>query len=98
MAEGPGQGRAALRHKAAELIVAGFFLLLGALVIVDSLRLGIGWQQRRRGERSGGFDLRRRRAQLPDGPQAHLAQNLVAFRRHRSRVITMASSRPACAG
>jgi len=44
MAEGPGQGRAALRHKAAELIVAGFFLLLGALVIVDSLRLGIGWQ------------------------------------------------------
>jgi len=45
MAEGPGQGRAALRHKAAELIVAGFFLLLGALVIVDSLRLGIGWQE-----------------------------------------------------
>jgi len=45
MAEGPGQGRAALRHKAAELIVAGLFLLLGVLVIVDSLRLGIGWQE-----------------------------------------------------
>ena len=45
MAEGPGQGQAALRHKAGELIVACFFLLLGAVVIVDSLRLGIGWQE-----------------------------------------------------
>ena len=39
------EGRTALRHKSAEIIVAALFLLLGALVIVDSLRLGIGWQE-----------------------------------------------------
>jgi hypothetical protein len=36
--------RAAFRVKSAELALAGFFLLLGALVIYDSVRLGIGWR------------------------------------------------------
>jgi putative tricarboxylic transport membrane protein len=37
--------RAAFRRKSAELGVAAFFFLLGAIVIVDSVRLGIGWQE-----------------------------------------------------
>jgi len=36
-------GRVALRHKAAEIIVAALFMAFGALVIADSLRLGSGW-------------------------------------------------------
>ncbi len=48
MSEGPpgsgeasGPGRAAFRRKGAELGVALFFFLIGAIVIVDSARLGI---------------------------------------------------------
>jgi len=37
--------RAAFRRKSAELGVAAFIFLLGAIVIVDSVRLGIGWQE-----------------------------------------------------
>ena len=44
MSEGR-EGRAAFRHKSAEVGVAVLFLLLGALVIYDSVRLGIGWQE-----------------------------------------------------
>jgi hypothetical protein len=44
VSEAPG-GRAALKHKTAELAVAGLFLALGLLVIYDSVRLGIGWQE-----------------------------------------------------
>jgi len=36
-------GRAAFRYKTAELAVAGFFILLGLIVIYDSLRLGAKW-------------------------------------------------------
>lgn len=42
MAEENG-GRAALRMGTAELVVAGLFILLGAVVIFDSLRLGAKW-------------------------------------------------------
>src|SRR5512134_4012360 len=38
-------GQAALRQKSAELAVAALFFLLGAIVISDSVRLGIGWQE-----------------------------------------------------
>ena len=44
MSEGR-EGRAAFRHKGAEITVAALFLLLGALVIYDSIRLGAGWQE-----------------------------------------------------
>ena len=44
MSEDPG-GRPALRHKAAEIGVAALFLSLGLLVIFDSMRLGIGWEE-----------------------------------------------------
>ena len=44
MSEGQ-QVRAAFRRKSAELAVAALFFLLGALVIVDSVRLGFGWQE-----------------------------------------------------
>jgi putative tricarboxylic transport membrane protein len=44
MSEGR-EGRAALRRKSAELVVAALFLLFGAIVIVDSVRLGFGWQE-----------------------------------------------------
>ena len=44
MSEGR-DGRAAFRHKSAEAVVAGLFLALGALVIYDSVRLGLGWQE-----------------------------------------------------
>ena len=40
-----GSDRAAFRTKTAEIVVATLFLLLGALVIYDSLRLGVGWQE-----------------------------------------------------
>jgi putative tricarboxylic transport membrane protein len=36
-------GRAAFRYKTAELAVAAFFFVLGAIVIYDSLRLGMRW-------------------------------------------------------
>ena len=39
------EGRAALRHKSAEIAVAALFFFLGALVIADSVRLGVGWQE-----------------------------------------------------
>ena len=39
------EGRAALRHKSAEIALAALFFFLGALVIADSLRLGVGWQE-----------------------------------------------------
>ena len=39
------EGRAAFRQKSAELAVAALFFLLGAVVIADSVRLGIGWQE-----------------------------------------------------
>ena len=42
MSEGQ-EGRAALRNRSAELGVAAFFLALGAIVIYDSARLGVGW-------------------------------------------------------
>jgi hypothetical protein len=44
MSEGQ-QVRAAFRRKSAELAVAAFIFLLGAIVIVDSVRLGFGWQE-----------------------------------------------------
>jgi putative tricarboxylic transport membrane protein len=44
MSEGQ-DGRVALRHKSAEAVVAALFLVLGALVIYDSVRLGVGWQE-----------------------------------------------------
>ena len=37
------EGRAAARQKSAEMVVAGIFLALGALVIFDSVRLGSTW-------------------------------------------------------
>jgi hypothetical protein len=48
MSEGPrdpGTRRVALRRKGAEIGVAALFFSLGALVIYDSLRLGVGWQE-----------------------------------------------------
>jgi putative tricarboxylic transport membrane protein len=44
MSEGR-QGRAAFRRKSAELAVATLFLLAGAIVIFDSVRLGAGWRE-----------------------------------------------------
>jgi putative tricarboxylic transport membrane protein len=44
MTEGQ-QVRAAFRRKSAELAVAALFLLFGAIVIIDSVRLGFGWQE-----------------------------------------------------
>ncbi len=40
---GESGGRAAFRQSTAEIVVAAVFLLLGAIVIFDSVRLGIGW-------------------------------------------------------
>jgi hypothetical protein len=40
---GESGGRAAFSLKTAEIVVAAVFLLLGAIVIFDSVRLGIGW-------------------------------------------------------
>jgi putative tricarboxylic transport membrane protein len=42
MSEGGG-GRAAFSYKTAELAVAAFFALLGAIVVFDSLRQGARW-------------------------------------------------------
>jgi len=39
------EGRAAFRTKSAELVVAALFFIFGSLVIVDSVRLGFGWQE-----------------------------------------------------
>ncbi len=44
MSEGQ-QVRAAFRRKSAELAVAAFIFLLGAIVIYDSVRLGVGWPE-----------------------------------------------------
>ena len=44
MSEGQ-EVRAAFRRKGAELAVAALFFALGAIVITDSVRLGIGWQE-----------------------------------------------------
>ena len=52
MSEGQ-DGRAAIRVRSAELGVAAFFLIIGALVVYDSVRLGIGWADD--GPRSGYF-------------------------------------------
>jgi putative tricarboxylic transport membrane protein len=46
MTEGPqgrGPGRAAFRQKSAEISVAALFFVLGAIVIYDSLRVGVKW-------------------------------------------------------
>ena len=40
-----GEGRAALRQKSAEIAVAALFFLLGAIVIYDSLRVGVRWEE-----------------------------------------------------
>ena len=40
---GESGGRAAFSQKTAEIVVAAVFLLLGAIVIFDSVRLGITW-------------------------------------------------------
>jgi putative tricarboxylic transport membrane protein len=48
MSEGPqetGPGQAAFHRKGAELAVAALFFLAGAIVIFDSVRLGLGWQE-----------------------------------------------------
>ena len=44
MSEGQ-EGRAACRRKSAEIAVAALFFFVGALVMWDSVRLGIGWQE-----------------------------------------------------
>ena len=43
--EGQQEGRAAFRQKTAEIVVAGLFLLAGAVVVYDSLRLGAKWAE-----------------------------------------------------
>jgi putative tricarboxylic transport membrane protein len=43
--EGQEEGRAAFRQKSAELVVAALFLLAGAIVVYDSLRLGAKWAE-----------------------------------------------------
>lgn len=42
MSEG-SEGKAAFTMRTAEVVVAAFFLVLGGLVIKDSMRLGYGW-------------------------------------------------------
>jgi putative tricarboxylic transport membrane protein len=39
------EGRPAFSVRAAEIAVAGAFFAIGAIVIYDSLRLGIGWKE-----------------------------------------------------
>jgi hypothetical protein len=60
MSEGPdgteagtGAGRGALRQRSAELVVGAIFFLLGAIVIYDSLRVGVKWLED--GPQSGYF-------------------------------------------
>ena len=43
--QGPEAGRAAFRQKSAEIVVAAFFFLAGAIVVYDSLRLGTKWAE-----------------------------------------------------
>src|SRR5204862_7200194 len=43
--EGQGEGRAAFRQKGAEIVVAALFLLAGAIVVYDSVRLGSSWAE-----------------------------------------------------
>ena len=43
--QGPAEGRPAFSHKSAEIAVAALFFAFGALVLVDSFRLGTGWQE-----------------------------------------------------
>lgn len=38
-----GEGRAAVRQKSAEIAVAALFMLVGAVVVYDSVRLGARW-------------------------------------------------------
>ena len=46
MAEGQGgESRAAFRQKSAEIVTAALFLLAGAIVIYDSMRLGAKWAE-----------------------------------------------------
>jgi hypothetical protein len=44
MAEGKGE-RPALHVRTAEIVTAGGFLAVGAIVIFDSVRLGMGWKE-----------------------------------------------------
>jgi len=43
--QGPDTGRTAFRQKSAEIVVAALFLLAGAIVVYDSLRLGAKWAE-----------------------------------------------------
>jgi hypothetical protein len=43
--EGQREGRAAFRQQSAEIAVAALFLLAGAIVVYDSLRLGAKWAE-----------------------------------------------------
>ena len=43
--EGQQAGRAAFRQKSAEVVVAALFLLAGAIVVYDSVRLGAKWAE-----------------------------------------------------
>jgi putative tricarboxylic transport membrane protein len=43
MSQGGAEERAAIRQKPAELVTAGIFLALGAIVIYDSVNLGARW-------------------------------------------------------
>jgi len=52
MAEGR-EGRRALGQRSAEIVMAALFLAAGALVVYDSVRLGIGWADD--GPRAGYF-------------------------------------------
>ena len=46
MAEGQGgESRAAFRQKSAEIVTAALFLLAGAIVVYDSIRLGAKWAE-----------------------------------------------------
>jgi putative tricarboxylic transport membrane protein len=40
-----GEGKPAFRQKSAEIVVAALFFLVGAIVIYDSLRVGIRWEE-----------------------------------------------------
>jgi hypothetical protein len=44
MSESSG-GKPAFRYRAAESVVAAIFVVLGAIVIYDSVRLGFGWRE-----------------------------------------------------
>lgn len=43
--QGGGEGRAAFTRRTGELVAAALFFALGALVIFDSLRLGVKWAE-----------------------------------------------------